>query len=72
MGPWAYAVVSVAAVTATFLAVMAFRGVAEAVDGMSSRCGECGRSAMLPLPTGRHACWHCRHPGVHLPHLRHG
>ena len=69
MGPWASVIVAVAGVTATFLAVMAFRGLIDALDGLAGRCGECGKTTMLPLPVGVHLCWQCRHPTTHVPHL---
>jgi hypothetical protein len=70
MGPWASAIVAVAALTATFFVVMAFRGLIDAIDGLTARCDECGRTALLPLPVGTQHCWQCRHPNAHVPHLR--
>lgn len=67
MGPWASVIIAVAAMTASFVAVMAFRGLVNALDGLTTRCAECGRTANLPLPVDRHRCWHCRHPKAHLP-----
>lgn len=69
MGPWASVIVGVAGLTATFLAVMAFRGLVDALEGFTS-CAECGRTAMLPLPVSGHRCWRCRHPHVHVPRRR--
>jgi hypothetical protein len=73
MGPWASAIVAVAAVVATFITVMAFRGLLDALEGLASRCAGCGKTTLLPLPVQPHQCWHCRHPHAHLPrrHLPH-
>lgn len=74
MGPWASGIVAVAGVSAIFLAVMAFRGLVDALDGVTA-CAQCGKATMLPLPVSGHRCWRCRHPQVHVPrphapHLR--
>lgn len=60
MGPWADTIVSVAGVAAAFLAVMAFRGLIEGLEGFSGRCDGCHRVTLFPLPIS-HRCWHCRH-----------
>jgi hypothetical protein len=69
MGPWASVIVAVAGLNATFLAVMAFRGLIDALDGITARCGECGKTTMLPLPVGAHQCWQCRHSTALVPRL---
>jgi len=53
---------------------MAFRGLVDALDGVTA-CAQCGKATMLPLPVSGHRCWRCRHPQVHVPrphapHLR--
>jgi hypothetical protein len=61
MGPWASAIVAVAAFLAFVVAVFGFRGFMETVEGTGNRCGSCGRDSWLPLPVARHECWRCRH-----------
>lgn len=61
MGPWASAIVAVAALTAVVIAVLAFRGLIEAIDGVTNRCADCGHLSLWPLPAHRHECWQCRH-----------
>ena len=61
MGPWASAVMAIAALLAAFFAVMGFRGLIDAIDNYSGRCGTCGRTAVLPLPLETHQCWRCHH-----------
>ena len=68
MGPWASVIVAVSAVVAAFLVVMGFRGLIDAVVGVTARCSECRKAPMLPLPVSCARCWHCRHPRLHLPH----
>ena len=70
MGPWADVIIAVAGVVATFLAVMAFSGLVQTVDGLTAQCAGCGKTTLLPMPAGRQDCWQCRHPAVHAPHLR--
>jgi len=76
MGPWASVVVAVASLAAVFFIVMGFRGLIEAVDHFSGRCGTCARTALLPMPTGRRECWRCHyalllHQLVRLASVRH-
>jgi hypothetical protein len=61
MGPWASVIVSVASVGALFIAVMAFRGLMEAVEHATGRCDACGRTPMLPVPLRSHRCWRCHY-----------
>jgi len=74
MGPWATAIVSVSALLGAVLAVLAFRGLVEAVELADNRCEDCGRLGSWPLPVRAHTCWRCRHPGRAQrvpPHLVH-
>jgi hypothetical protein len=59
MGPWASAVVAVAAAAGVFFVVMGFRGLIEAIEQASGRCAQCGRVSLLPLPLGTRRCLHC-------------
>lgn len=61
MGPWASAIIAVAAVLAFFIAVFAFRGFMETVGRIGNRCEGCGRDGSWPLPLAPHLCWRCRH-----------
>lgn len=61
MGPWASAIVAVASFVAFVIAVFAFRGFMETVEGVSNRCEGCGSERRWPLPVVRHECWRCRH-----------
>jgi hypothetical protein len=61
MGPWASAIVAVASCVAFVIAVFAFRGFMETVEGVANRCAGCGREGRWPLPGVRHECWRCRH-----------
>lgn len=61
MGPWASALVAVAASVAFVITVCAFRGFMETVEGVGNRCEGCGRGRSWPLPVARHQCWRCRH-----------
>ena len=61
MGPWATAIVAIAAAAACFFALMGFRGLIEVLEDFSGRCERCGRATMLPLPPGRHECRRCHH-----------
>lgn len=60
MGPWADTIVAAASLVAAFLAVMAFRGLMEGIEGFSGRCDGCHRVTFLPPPIN-HRCWRCRH-----------
>jgi hypothetical protein len=61
-GPWAWSLLAIAVFAAGFVAVMAFRGLVDTIDGTAERCSVCGRAGALPLPLLRHQCWRCRHP----------
>lgn len=69
-GPWAWTLIGAAALACVFLAVMAFRGLVDSIDGVAERCRDCGRVTMLPLPVRGHECWRCRHPGLDIAHRR--
>ena len=68
MGPWASAIVAVAAFVAFLLTVLTFRGFIETVEGIGNRCEGCGHEAWLPLPVARHQCWRCRHGSARAAH----
>lgn len=69
MGPWASAIVGVAAVLVVFFAVMAFRGLMDAIDRYPGPCGACGRTTLLPLPLQSHRCWRCHYGRRGVLHL---
>jgi rRNA maturation endonuclease Nob1 len=61
MGPWATVIVVVAALAATFFAVMAWRGLVECFERYSGHCVGCGRTTLLPLSPQTHECRRCHH-----------
>jgi len=61
VGPWESAIIAVAALVAVTVAVLAFRGLVESVEGLGNTCESCGRNSAWPLPVKRHQCFHCRH-----------
>jgi ribosomal protein S27AE len=69
MGPWAYAIVGIAALLAVFFAVMGFRGLIDAIDQYSGECERCGRTTLLPLPLESHQCWRCHYGRRRAAHL---
>ena len=70
-GPWAWTIIGLASLAALFVAVMAFRGLIDSIDGLAERCHRCGRVPLLPLPLRRHACWACRHRTPGIRHREH-
>jgi hypothetical protein len=69
MGPWASAIVAIAATLAVFFAVMGFRGLIDAIDHYCDRCGVCGRTTLLPLPLKSQKCWRCHYGQGGVLHL---
>ena len=64
MGPWESVIVVVASCVAFVIAVFAFRGFMETVEGVANRCEGCGSAGWWPLPVVRHQCRRCRHAGA--------
>jgi hypothetical protein len=69
MGPWASVIVGIAALLGVFFAVMGFRGLIDAIEHHACRCGECGRTTLLPLPLGSDQCWRCHNRRRRVAHL---